>query len=114
MLKVNLEKKYINKVDVFIINHSLHHCANPSNCLDQISKYLKKNGVVLINEPETSFMLKLLQVLLDDESWSLTDDIFNKNKNLLIQKTLGFQILLLPNFYLKINIYFRKIFLNIS
>ena len=82
MLKVNLEKKYINKVDVFIINHSLHHCANPSNCLDQISKYLKKNGVVLINEPETSFMLKLLQVLLDDESWSLTDDIFNKNKNL--------------------------------
>ena len=114
MLKVNLEKKYINKVDVFIINHSLHHCANPSNCLDQISKYLKKNGVVLINEPETSFMLKLLQVLLDDESWSLTDDIFNKNKNILIQKTLGFQILLLPNFCLKINIYFRKIFLNTS
>ena len=82
MLKINLGKKYINKVDVFIINHSLHHCANPSKCLDIITKYLKKNGVILINEPETSFMLKLLQILLDDESWSLDDDVFKKNKNL--------------------------------
>jgi 2-polyprenyl-3-methyl-5-hydroxy-6-metoxy-1,4-benzoquinol methylase len=82
MLKVNLGKKYLNKVDVFIINHSLHHCANPSNCLHKLSKYLKTNGVILINEPETSFMLKLLQIILDDESWSLTDDVFNKYKNL--------------------------------
>ena len=42
MLKVNLGKKYLNKVDVFIINHSLHHCANPSKCLNKISKFLKK------------------------------------------------------------------------
>lgn len=82
MLKVNLEKKYINKVDVFIINHSLHHCANPSKCLDKLSKYLKKDGVILINEPETSFMLKMIQILLDDESWSLEDDVFKKNKNI--------------------------------
>ena len=27
MYKMNLNKKYINKVDVFIINHALHHCA---------------------------------------------------------------------------------------
>ena len=82
MLKINLDKKYINKVDVFIINHSLHHCANPANCLHRISKYLKKGGVMLINEPETSFMLKLFQIILDDESWSLTDNVFLKNKNL--------------------------------
>ena len=82
MLKINLDKKYINKVDVFIINHSLHHCANPANCLHKISKYLKKGGVMLINEPETSFMLKLFQIILDDESWSLTDNVFIKNKNL--------------------------------
>lgn len=82
MLRVNLEKKFLNKVDVFIINHSLHHCANPSKCLDKMSKYLKENGVILINEPETSFFLKLLQILLDDESWSLKDNVFNKNKNL--------------------------------
>tara|TARA_Y100000591_G_C21846043_1_gene708789 strand:- start:1623 stop:2420 length:798 start_codon:yes stop_codon:yes gene_type:complete len=82
MLKVNLGKKYIKKVDIFIINHSLHHCANPAATLEKMSKYLKKNGLILINEPETSFMLKLIQMVLDDESWSLTDKVFQKRKNL--------------------------------
>ena len=57
MLKVNLGKKYLNKVDVFIINHSLHHCANPSKCLNKISKFLKKDGVVLINEQKLHLCL---------------------------------------------------------
>ena len=29
MLKINLGKKYLKKVDIFIINRSLHHCTNP-------------------------------------------------------------------------------------
>jgi len=78
MLKINLGKKYIKKVDVFIINHSLHHCANPALTLKKISVYLKKNGYILINEPETSFFLKLIQILLDDESWSLKAKVFSK------------------------------------
>jgi hypothetical protein len=82
MLKVNLGKKYLNKVDVFIINHSLHHCANPAISLTNMSKYLKKDGVILMNEPETSFMLKFIQIILDDESWSLIDDVFQNKKNL--------------------------------
>ena len=71
MLKVNLGKKYLKKVDIFIINHSLHHCSNPYLSLKNISKYLKKNGYILINEPETSFFLKLIQVILDDEKVGL-------------------------------------------
>jgi hypothetical protein len=47
-----------------------------------MTKYLKKGGVILINEPETSFMLKLIQIILDDESWSLNDKVFNRKKNL--------------------------------
>ena len=43
-----------------------------------MSIYLKKNGYVLINEPETSFFLKFIQILLDDESWSLKAKIFNR------------------------------------
>ena len=78
MLKINLEKKYKKKVDVFIINHSLHHCANPALTLNRISSYLKKNGYILINEPETSFFLKLIQVVLDDEDWSLKANVFNR------------------------------------
>ena len=86
MLKVNLGKKYLKKVDIFIINHSLHHCSNPYLSLKNISKYLKKNGYILINEPETSFFLKLIQVILDDESWSLRSNIFNK-KNIFNPKS---------------------------
>ena len=78
MLKVNLGKKYQKKVDIFIINHSLHHCSNPALTLKKMSIYLKKNGYILINEPETSFFLKLIQILLDDESWSLKAKVFNK------------------------------------
>tara|TARA_B100001769_G_C21891961_1_gene481947 strand:+ start:23 stop:754 length:732 start_codon:yes stop_codon:yes gene_type:complete len=78
MLKINLGKKYLKKVDVFIINHSLHHCANPALTLKKMSIYLKKNGYILINEPESSFFLKLIQILLDDESWSLKAKVFSR------------------------------------
>ena len=64
-------------MDVFIINHSLHHCANPALTLKKISNYLKRNGYILINEPETSFFLKFIQILLDDENWSLKAKVFN-------------------------------------
>ena len=70
MIKINLGNKFKKKVDVFIINHSLHHCANPSRTLREISKFLKKDGLILINEPETSFFLKLIQIILDDESFT--------------------------------------------
>ena len=87
MLSVNLGKKYINKVDVIIINHSLHHCANPYLSLKNASKYLKKNGYILINEPEASFALKLIQILLDDESWSLKVNIFDRRKKIFDPKS---------------------------
>ncbi len=86
MLKINLGKKYYKKVDIFIINHSLHHCSNPYLALSKMSKYLKTNGYILINEPETSFFLKFIQILLDDESWSLEAKIFNK-KNIFNPKS---------------------------
>ena len=82
MTKLNLGKKYLKKVDVFMINHALHHCPNPAKSLKKMLTYLKKDGLVLINEPETSFFLKLFQYLLDDESWSYKVNIFNTKKNI--------------------------------
>ena len=82
MLKINLGNKYINKVDIFIINHALHHCPNPVKSLRLISKYLRPNGLVLINEPETSYFLKLIQFITSDEGWSYKKNIFNNKKNL--------------------------------
>ena len=80
MSNIRLKKKYKNKVDVFILNHSLHHCANPFSALQTMSKYLKKNGFILMNEPEISFSLKLIQTILNDESWSFKSNVFKRKK----------------------------------
>ncbi len=80
MTNIVLKKKYLNKVDIFILNHSLHHCANPYSALLKMSKYLKKDGLILMNEPEISFSLKLIQKVLNDESWSLKSSVFRKKK----------------------------------
>ena len=87
MLKINIEKKYKKKTDAFIINHALHHCPNPAKTLKKMSLYLKKNGLILMNEPETSFCLRLAQYLLDDESWSFNVDVFSTKKNIFKQNS---------------------------
>ena len=80
MNKIKLKKKYINKVDVFIINHALHHCAYPAKLLKEISKYLKKDGYILINDPEISLSFKFFLYILNHEGWSMESDVFNIKK----------------------------------
>tara|TARA_Y100000590_G_scaffold468373_1_gene650936 strand:+ start:1181 stop:1978 length:798 start_codon:yes stop_codon:yes gene_type:complete len=82
MNNLKLEKKYIKKVDVFILNQALHHCANPSKLLNKMSFYLKKDGLILIREPEISFFLKFFLYFLNDEAWSFKADVFNSKKNI--------------------------------
>lgn len=82
MRTMNIHKKFYNKVDIFIFNHSLHHCSNPAQTLHKAYKYLKKGGLIIINEPEASFFLRLAQFILDDEGWSYKVNVFDKNKNI--------------------------------
>ena len=82
MTKLNLEKKYKKKVDVFIINHALHHCSNPAKLLKRISLYLKKNGLILINDPEISFFFKFFLLILKHEGWSFNVNVFNTKRAL--------------------------------
>ena len=86
MNNLKLEKKYLKKVDVFILNQALHHCANPNKLLKKMSLYLKKNGYILIREPEISFFLKFFLYFLDDEAWSFKVNIFGK-KNIFNPKS---------------------------
>jgi len=82
MNNFKLKKKYIKKIDVFILNQALHHCSNPSKLLKRMSIYLKKNGYILIREPEISFFLRFFLYILDDEAWSFNVNIFNDKKNI--------------------------------
>jgi SAM-dependent methyltransferase len=82
MNQLRLDNKYKKKVDVFIINQALHHCANPKRLLEKLNIYLKDGGFILINEPEISFFLKFFLYFLDDEAWSLEVNIFNGKKNI--------------------------------
>ena len=82
MTRMNLEKKYLNKVDIFIVNQTLHHCPNPAKTLKKMSQYLKKGGLILINEPEISIIYRFILYILKDEPWSLKTNIFNSKKNI--------------------------------
>ena len=81
MNNLNIPKKYQKKYDVLIFNHCLHHSKNPLRVLQKISKtMIKKNGFILINEPETSFVFKIFLKLFNHERYD--EDINNKkNKN---------------------------------
>ena len=48
MTKLNLEKKYKKKVDVFIINHALHHCSNPAKLLKTTERYQNDQRVLSV------------------------------------------------------------------
>ena len=61
--------KIIKNTDVFIINHALHHSDNPIRLLKQLHKNLKKNGHILINEPEISLIFKFFLKIFNHERW---------------------------------------------
>jgi SAM-dependent methyltransferase len=79
MNKMNLPRKYLNNVDIFIFNHSLHHSNNPFKVFKKIEKYLKKDGLILINDPEISFFFKFFLKICNHEMWTFKKDIWKDN-----------------------------------
>ena len=71
MNTLNIPKKLEYKVDVFILNHCLHHSYNPYELLNKMKKNLKPGGLVLINEPEISLIFKFFLKILNHEKWDL-------------------------------------------
>lgn len=62
-------QKIINNTDVFIMNHALHHSDHPINLIKYLHKNLKKNGYILINEPEISLVFKFFLKIFNHERW---------------------------------------------
>ena len=101
-----LPKKISKKVDVFILNHCLHHSKNPYKVINNLKKNLKKNGFILINEPEISFTFRIFLKLFNHERWDL--NINNRNKKNFWYENNATGRLLFDK--LKINSTFRKDF----
>jgi len=65
-------------VDCVICNQVLHHFATPSIFLDKISEIIRPGGFLLINEPESSFLLRLILRVMKHEGWSYQIDPFDR------------------------------------
>ena len=97
MNNLKLPKKLKKKVNVFILNHSLHHCKDPLKLIRIMKDNLKKNGFILINEPEISFVFKFFLKIFNHERWDL--DVSKSNqKNFWLQNNATARIFFKKNF----------------
>ena len=97
MNNLKLPKKLKKKVNVFILNHSLHHCKDPIELIRIMKDNLKKDGFILINEPEISFVFKFFLKIFNHERWDL--DVSKSNqKNFWLQNNATGRILFKKNF----------------
>ena len=66
-------------VDVVISTHMIHHLAKPVVFFREMERILKPGGLLLIQEIETSFMMRLLLRLMRHEGWSYEARVFDED-----------------------------------
>ena len=66
-------------IDAAIFSHMIHHLTNPARFFASVRKMLAPNGVVLIQELNTCFLLKLALRAMRHEGWSYDIDVFDPN-----------------------------------
>ena len=65
-------------VDVIICSHMIHHLSSPVSFFEGIDSYLKPGGYILIQEINTSLMMRFLLRIMKHEGWSYDIDVFDK------------------------------------
>ena len=68
-----------NSVDVIIASHMIHHLANPQKFFMEIGRVLKPGGLLLIQDLNTSLLLRILLRVMRHEGYSYDIDVFDKN-----------------------------------
>jgi SAM-dependent methyltransferase len=66
-------------VDVIIASHTIHHFYSPYKFFMECQRVLKKGGIVIIQEINTSFFMRLLLRIMRHEGWSYDVDVFDPN-----------------------------------
>ena len=68
-----------NSVNTFICSHMIHHIAKPLIFLKNLEKKLIPGGHVLIQEINTSILMRLILFIMKHEGYSYKKDVFNEN-----------------------------------
>ncbi len=68
-----------NSVEVVISTHMIHHLAHPPVFFSEMQRILKPGGRLLIQEIQTSLMMRFLLWLMRHEGWSYEAHVFDKN-----------------------------------
>lgn len=69
-----------NSVDVIIAAHNIHHFPSPYKFFDECKRVLKDDGFILIQEINTSLMMRFLLKVMRHEGWSYDVDVFNPDE----------------------------------
>ncbi len=65
-----------SSVDALISSHMIHHLAHPPVFFRAMRRVLKPGGVLLIQEIQTSLLMRALLQLMRHEGWSYEVDVF--------------------------------------
>lgn len=66
-------------IDVIICSHMIHHISNPASFLDNVSKKLKPDGRIIIQDIYTCTLMKIALRLMRHEGWSDSVDIYDRS-----------------------------------
>lgn len=69
-----------SSVDVIIASHCIHHMYSPLKFFKECNRVLKNDGLLLIQEINTSLLMRLLLKINKHEGWSYEVDVFNENE----------------------------------
>ena len=69
-----------NSVDVIIASHNIHHFFSPYKFFMECDRVLKNNGILLIQEINTSLFMRILLRLMKHEGWSYDVNVFDPNE----------------------------------
>lgn len=69
-----------NSVDVIIASHNIHHFYSPFLFFEECQRVLKSHGLLLIQEINTSLLMRGLLRIMRHEGWSYDKDVFKKSE----------------------------------
>ena len=66
-------------VDVLIASHNIHHFHSPYKFFKECERVLNEDGVLLVQELNTSLLMRILLRVMRHEGWSYDVDVFKEH-----------------------------------